>query len=175
MKTTTIIGGAWYRNFIKPCFICVLTGIGLVSCGDFGVHVRVKPLDMGHYPPTAQEIVIDEWAAEPSRPHINLAKVIATTESDDENLLRARIVEKARSLGAEGVIFGKVDMLEHMGHPRFQSTQSSEIRNSLFSGGPGIGIPMFLSPWSYQQTGAVEKSWTMYLSGTAIRYVASRP
>jgi len=160
----------WVRFFIHVFLFWVVFGAGLVACGDIGVHVRVKPLEMGKYAPKPPGSVIDEWPSEPSRPHVKLAKLIATSDSDDEDILRAKIEEKARSIGADGVVMGKVDMLEHMGHPRYQSTLTSEVRNSVFSGGPGIGIPMFFDPWTYQQTSAVEKSWTMYLSGVAIRY-----
>ena len=160
----------WVRSFNHVFLFGVVFGAGLVACSDFGVHIRIKPLEMGKYAPKPQGVVIDEWPSEPSRPFQKLAKIIATSESDDEAPLRAKIVEKAKSIGADGVIFGKVDMLEHMGHPRYQSTMSSEIRNSVFSGGPGSGIPMFFDPWTYQQTSAVERSWTMYLSGIAIRY-----
>ncbi len=170
------IGFVTRANWLWPCIHVLLfvipIGVGLVACGDIGVHVRVKPFSTGNYPPPKpQGAVIDEWPSEPSRPHVKLAKLIATSQSDDEDILRAKIVEKARSIGADGVVMGKFDMLEHMGHPRFQSTLTSEIRNSVFSGGPGIGIPMFFDPWTYHQTSGDGITWTMYLSGVAIRYL----
>ena len=167
-------GGSWCGNCIQVLFFCIVLGTGLGACGDTEVYVRVKPLILGTYPPTPQDSVIDVWPTEPSRPYVKIAKLIATSESDREDLIREKIVEKAKSIGADGVIMGKVDMLEHMGNPRFQSTLTSEVRYSVFSGGPGMGIPMFFDPWTYQQTSANEKSWTMYLSGVAIRYVPTQ-
>ena len=142
-----------------------------IACEGVGVNIRVKPLVAEEYSAKPQGTVVDELNAEPDRPYVKIAKLIATTQTDDEETVRAKVLEKAGTLGADAVIIGKVDVLKHMGHPRYQSTMDPDVGYSIFSGGPGSGIPMFFDPWTYSMTMQDGTTWTMFLSGVAIRYV----
>ena len=142
-----------------------------MTCSQIGTKIRVKPLATEQYAAKPDNAVIDEFNSEPQRPYTKIAKLIATTQTDDEETVREKMREKAGTLGADAVVITKVDVLKHMGHPRFQSTLDPEVRNSIFTGGPGSGIPMFFDPWTYQQTQQDGTTWTLFLSGVAIRYV----
>ena len=150
-----------------------LLGIWCITCGQIGTKIRVKPLSAEQYAARPEYAVIDELNAEPERPYTKIAKLIATTQTDDEETVRQKMLEKGGTLGADAVVITKVDVLRHMGTPRFQSTLDPEVRASVFSGGPGSGIPMFFDPWTYQQTQQDGTTWTLFLSGVAIRYVDS--
>lgn len=148
-------------------------GIGGISCAQIGTKIRVKPLAAEQYPAKSDNAVIDELDVEPQRPYTKIAKLIATTQTDDEQTVRKKMVEKAGSLGADAVVITKVDVLKHMGRPRYKSTLDPDVGYSIMTGGPGSGIPLFLDPWTYQQTQQDGTTFTMFLSGVAIRYVDS--
>ena len=154
-----------------PWLVVIL--LGCVACGQFGTTIRVKPLASEHFPPKPPTALLDELASEPDRPFKKIAKLIATTHTDDEETVREKMMEKARSLGADAMYITKVDVLRHMGHPRYQSTLDPSVNYSIFSGGPGSGMPMFFDPWTYQQTQQDGTTWTLFLSGVAIRYADS--
>lgn len=159
----------WQR--LSQFLILGILGLGCITCNQIGVNIRVKPLVAERYAPKPKYALIDELDAEPQRPYTKIAKLIATTQSDDEETVRQKILAKAGSLGADGVVITKVDVLKHMGHPRYQSTLDPDVRYSIFTGGPGSGIPMFFDPWTYVQTQQDGTTWTLFLSGLAIRYV----
>ena len=143
---------------------------GCSTCSQIGTKIRVKPLGAEKYAPKPENAIIDELNAEPNRPFTKIAKLIATTQTDDEETVRIKMLDKAGTLGADAVVITKVDVMKHMGHPRYQSTLDPEVRASVFSGGPGSGMPMFFDPWTYQQTQQDGTTWTLFLSGVAIRY-----
>ena len=158
---------------ITPFVIFGLLGIWCVACGQIGTQIRVKPLVAEQYPAKPDNAVIDELNSEPERPYSKIAKLIATTRTEDEETVRQKMLNKAGTLGADAVVITKVDVLKHMGSPRYQSTLDPDVRASVFSGGPGSGMPMFFDPWTYQQTQQDGTTWTLFLSGVAIRYVDS--
>jgi hypothetical protein len=160
-----------FRRNLRYFLIIGLLGIGCMTCGQIGTKIRVKPLGAELYAPKPNNTVIDELNAEPERPYTKIAKLIATTQTDDEQTVRQKMLDKGGTLGADAVVITKVDVLRHMGSPRYQSTLDPEVRASVFSGGPGNGMPMFFDPWTYQQTQQDGTTWTLFLSGVAIRYV----
>ncbi len=84
--------------------------------------------------------------------------------------MRDRILSRARQLGADAVVLGKVDIFESMGpNPLYQSTMFSS--NASYSWGPwGWWNPFYLDPWSFVQGAADQTQETLYVSGIAIRY-----
>ena len=168
-----MIGRTLLKGKINHFLIFGLLGILCITCGPIGTKIRVKPLAAEQYAAKSNSALIEELDAAPQRPYTKIAKLIATTQTDDEETVRRKIVEKAGTLGADAVVITKVDVFRHMGNPRYQSTLDPEVRASVFSGGPGSGMPMFLDPWTYQQTQQDGTTYTLFLSGVAIRYVDS--
>lgn len=164
---------SFFRRTIPLILIAGLLGIWCMNCSQIGTKIRVRPLSAEIYAPKAANAVIDELNAEPARPYTKIAKLIATTQTDDEQTVRTKILEKAGTLGADAVIVTKVDVLKHMGHPRYQSTLDPDVGYSIMTGGPGSGMPLFWDPWTFQQTQQDGTTWTMFLSGVAIHYVDS--
>jgi hypothetical protein len=153
-----------------PWFLLVsLTPLAFASC----VTLQVEPLTAQRFEPRAHFTEIDALKAEPTRPHVRLARIIATSHSASEDALRDRILARARQLGADAVVLGKADVLESMGpSPAYQSTLIQAGANStpLLWGPWGWWTPFYLDPWSFVQGGADQTQYTMYLSGVAIRY-----
>jgi hypothetical protein len=133
------------------------------------VSVRVEPLSHESYPPRVSGEPVQWLETEPGSPHVELARIIATSQSADEDRLRDKILARASLMGADAVVLGKSDVLESMGlSPRYQSTMGPG------SGGFGVyggGWWNYYDPWTYMQGSADQIGRTEYLSGTAIRYV----
>ena len=61
-----------------------------------------------------------QWLeSEPDSPHVKFARIIATSQSADEDELREKILARAATLGADAVVMGKSDVLESVGTVRF--------------------------------------------------------
>ena len=101
------------------------------------VSVQVEPLTQQPYPARASTKSVELLQAEPPRPHVKLARIIATSRSASEETLRDRILGRAWKLGADAVILGQADVIKSMGpSPLYQSTLSSVgAITSQFSGG----------------------------------------
>ncbi len=135
------------------------------------VSVQVEPLSLEPYPPRPGGPPAS-LEAEPAQPHVNLARFIATSDSDyvDEDTLRGKILASAGRYGADAVVMGKYDLIESNGLGQtYQSTNAVGVQNSLF-GGMGSGMPFFFDPWTYVQAPVDRVDYLQYQSGVAIRY-----
>ncbi|MDE3118214.1 MAG: hypothetical protein KGL03_04275 [Nitrospirota bacterium] len=163
------------RPFRLPsCFVVFLVLVGLTGC----VSVQVEPLSLQPYPPRPGGATPMALEAEPAQAHVNLARFIATSNSDyvDEDTLRGKILAAADRYGADAVVMGKYDLIEstRLGQT-YQSTNAPGLGNSLF-GGMGSGMPFFFDPWTYVQAPVDRVEYLQYQSGVAIRYVdGARP
>lgn len=136
------------------------------------VSVQVEPLSLEPYPPRPGGVPPSALEAEPARPHVNLARFVATSDSDyvDEDKLRGKILVSAGRYGADAVVMGKYDLIESTGLGQtYQSTNAPGLGNSLF-GGMGSGMPFFFDPWTYVQAPVDRVEYLQYQSGVAIRY-----
>jgi hypothetical protein len=150
---------SWWLWAVAACL--------LAGCG---VHVRVEPLSSHRYPEQPRGYKVEALDAEPARPHLKLARVIATSEYGDEDDLDATILDSARRLGADAVVMGRMDVLEGQNISQsYESTNDADQNNTIF-GGAGSGIPYFFDPWTTVQ-GADRVDYVNYKSGLAIRYL----
>lgn len=121
------------------------------------------------YQPRARNGPVQWLEREPGSPHIELARIIATSQNADEDRLRDTILARAGALGADAVVMGKSDELESIGpSPRYQTTMGPGAGAFGLYGG---GWWNYYDPWSFVQGSGDQTEWTEYLSGTAIRYV----
>jgi hypothetical protein len=149
--------------------LLIATGCPLVGC----VSIQVEPLSDQLYPAPSQRQSMAVLDAEPARPHVKLARIIATSQHATEDRLKDKILARAKALGADAVVLGQVDMIESMGAgAALQNTMSTTGVSGSFFG--GWWSPFYLDPWTYQQTASDQTSWTMYLSGVAIKYIATQ-
>jgi hypothetical protein len=150
-----------YRTAV--CGVILSALFVLVAC----VSVRVEPLTHETYPPQTSHEPVQWLETEPGSPHIKLARIIATSQSVDEDGLRDKILARAATLGADAVVLGKSDVLESMGaETPYQSTMGPAASNG--------GWPFYYDRWSFLQGSTDRTGRTEYLSGTAIRYVRQK-
>lgn len=155
-------------TFHTTRFAVVLT---LFSFPMACVSVRVEPLTQQQYPPKPTSEAIEILDAEPVRPHVNLARIITTSENASEERLREKILSVARRVGADAVVLGQADVLHSLGpSPAYQSTLGPASASfSPYTWG-GWWNPFYLDAWSFVQGASDQTAWTMYLSGLAVRY-----
>ena len=146
-------------ELILPAFLL------LTAC----VSVHVEPLTHASYPPRVNGEPVQWLETEPDTPYVKLARIIATSQSADEDRLRDKILARASMMGADAVVLGKSDVLESIGPGTlYESTMGPGSGNFGLYGG---GWWNYYDPWSFVQSTADQTEWTEYLSGTAIRYV----
>jgi hypothetical protein len=155
---------------ITQGFCTLILGCLLAAC----VSIHVESLSQQHYPARPSSEPIEVINTEPTLQHVKLARIIATSESASEDRLKDKILARARELGADAVVLGQADVIETMGSGSpFQDTMGATgSSNSLFG---GWWSPFYLDPWTYAQAGTDQTTWTMYMSGVAIKFLRSDP
>ncbi len=134
------------------------------------VSIQVEPLTGVVYPPNNNPQQVRWLEKDPEAPHVKLARIIATSQSADEDEMRDEILSRAATLGADAVVLGKSDVLESVGAGAVpQSTMGP-------AGGSSWGWwPFYYDRWSFAQASVDETRLTEYLSGTAIKYLSDKP
>lgn len=149
-----------------------LVGLCVILLGC--VSVRVEPLTPESYPPRPNHNQVQWLETEPVSPHINLARIIATSQTADEDRMRDKILARAESMGADAVVLGRDDVVESMmgPSPLYESTLGPAANSfSPYASGWGWWNPFYYDPWSFVQGAADQTGRTELLSGTAIRYL----
>lgn len=147
-----------YRHAL--CGVMLFGFFALAGC----VSVRVEPLTGEVFPPNSSKHV--QWLeSEPDSPHVKLARIIATSQSADEDEMREKILAHAATLGADAVVMGKSDVLESVGTGAAPQSTMGPAGGSF-----GGWWPFYYDRWSFTQSSVDETGLTEYLSGTAIRY-----
>jgi len=150
-----------YRTAV--CGVILSALLSLVAC----VSVRVEPLTHETYPPQTSDEPVQWLETEPASPHIKLARIIATSQSVDEDGLRDKILTRAATLGADAVVLGKSDVFESIG-------TGTPYQSTMGPGASSGGWPFYYDRWSFLQGSTDQTGRTEYLSGTAIRYVRQK-
>ena len=162
-RPVSLSGSRLYRTARYGIALAVV--LLLAGC----VSVQVERLTDESYPPRDSGETVEWLESEPGSPHIELARIIATSQNADEDRLRNKILARASVMGADAVVLGKFDELESMGpSPRYQSTMGPGSGNFGLYGG---GWWNYYDPWSFMPSTVDRTEWTEYMSGTAIRYL----
>ncbi|MCS6320020.1 MAG: hypothetical protein H8K05_20070 [Nitrospira sp.] len=146
--------------------------LGLLSAC---VSVQVDPLTSKEFEPRPGSEEVTTLQREPNHGHVQIARIIATSEYASEDTLRDRILARAKELGADAVVLGEADVrrLSDRG-PTFQSTMGTGVPvgttgNSYRS---GYWNPFRMDAWSFTQGAGGGQGWMLHMSGLAIRYVS---
>jgi hypothetical protein len=160
------------RRLLRP-LITPLCLIFFAVLSTACVSVKVDPLVPATFEPRAGKAQVATLDREPDQSHVEIARIIATSEHVSEETLRDKILSRAKELGADAVILGKADVRHFYGQgPSYQSTAGpAGVSTSPFSGG-GYWNPFRMDAWTFMQSAAGGESWTLHLSGVAIRYVS---
>ena len=148
--------------------LMVACALGAIGCSA-PVTMKVTRLSPDMFPPRPPQAVLDEWQIPPNQPYVEIAKLIATSTGPDEaDRVREKVVERARQLGADGIIINKTDVLEDIGPTRSAVTGSVQ---DVQEGQPELTV----GPWFEQESPFFDERLTYYLHATAIKYRTNSP
>jgi hypothetical protein len=160
----------------SPChsspFLCLLClTVLLTGCASTRVEYFVDP----PYPPHDPKSQVEWLSTEPRRPHIDLALITAGSANLSEDTLRRKIIERARSLGADAVVAEGIALVHSLPNPPY-------YERSLFGPmGAGFGLygygwytPYTSNPFLLTQGATDIPRTDRYISGVAIRYKEER-
>jgi hypothetical protein len=140
------------------------------------VSVQVDPLTTKAFEPRPGGEGVTQLHREPNHGHVQIARIVATSEYASEETLRDRILERAKELGADAVVLGDADVrrLSDRG-PTFQSTMGTGVpgATSTNSYRNGYWNPFRMDAWSFAQGAGGGQGWMLHMSGLAIRYVTA--
>lgn len=145
------------------CFALLLMG-----CASTRVEYFVDP----PYPAQDPSHQVEWLSAEPSRPHIDLARITMGSANLSEDTLQQKIIVRARALGADAVVTEGAASVASLPNPPY-------YERSLFSPmGAGFGLygygwytPYTSNPYLLTQGAADISRVDRYLTGVAIRYM----
>lgn len=140
------------------------------------VSLQVDPLTTKEFEPRQGAEGVTTLQREPNHGHVQIARIVATSEYASEETLRDRILDRAKELGADAVVLGEADVrrLSDRG-PTFQSTMGTAIPGGVSSNSyrGGYWNPFRMDAWSFTQGAGGGQGWMLHMSGLAIRYVSA--
>lgn len=158
---------------MRPIFQVLM--VLLLALSSACVSVQVDPLTGQSFEPRAGREDVTTLQREPNRGHVQIARIIATSEYASEETLRERILSQAKELGADAVVLGEADVrrLADRG-PTYQSTMASGIQGTTSATNyrSGYWNPFRMDAWSFSQGAGGGQGWMLHMSGLAIRYVS---
>lgn len=152
-----------------------LTVVLCVALSSACVSVQVDPLTTKAFEPRPGTEAVSTLQREPNHGHVQIARIVATSEYASEETLRDRILERAKELGADAVVLGDADVrrLSDRG-PTFQSTMGTGVPGGVSSNSyrSGYWNPFRMDAWSFTQGAGGGQGWMLHMSGLAIRYLS---
>ncbi|MGC3975271.1 MAG: hypothetical protein QM771_12940 [Nitrospira sp.] len=141
------------------------------------VSVKVDPLTSKAFEPRPGVEAVTTLQREPNHGHVQIARIVATSEYASEETLRDRILERAKELGADAVVLGDADVrrLSDRG-PTFQSTMGTAVPGGISTNNSyrsGYWNPFRMDAWSFTQGAGGGQGWMLHMSGLAIRYLSA--
>ena len=136
-----------------------------------GCATRVEYFTDTIYPPrdTAGQV---EWLAnEPTRPYIELARIVVSSANLSMESLRRNLLDRARRLGADAVV-GEVPMVvrSQVGSPYYEPGLFSPAGAAFNLYGYGWYTPFTSNPYLLTQGATDQSRIDHYVSAIAIRY-----
>lgn len=151
--------------------------ISFLALSSACVSIQVDPLTERSFEPRPGRDDVATLQREPNHGHVQIARIVATSEYASEETLRDRILSQAKELGADAVVLGEADVrrLADRG-PTFQSTMGSGMQGATGAANAnyrsGYWNPFRMDAWSFSQGAGGGHGWMLHMSGLAIRYVS---
>lgn len=128
----------------------ILVGVVISACSN----VDTVLLTSETFPPKSSVHDIEVLEQEPTRPHINIAELSIASRWLSVEQMRQKILEKAATLGADAVVFAKLDLPSLT--PRAGGAGTDKPSPGSKPAGDGKLGPVSASPSGYTQIGIDE-------------------
>jgi hypothetical protein len=136
-----------------------------------GCATRVEYFTNEAYTPRVSPAQMQWLEEEPSRSHIELARITVTSANLSDQSLRRKLLERARTLGADAVVRepgGSV--VQHVGSPYYEPGLFSPAGAAFLLYGYGWYMPFTSNPYILSQGATDQPRVDRYVSAIAIRY-----
>jgi hypothetical protein len=155
------------RRHSAPGICLLFLTVLLNGCASTRVEYFVDPPYPAHDPKSQVE-----WlSTEPSRVHIELARITVGSANLGEDTLRQKIIDRARSLGADAVVAEGAALVNSLPNPPFYERSLFGPMGAAFGlYGYGWYTPYTSNPFLLTQGATDIPRTDRYLSGLAIRY-----
>jgi hypothetical protein len=148
--------------------VCLLFLTVLITgCASTRIVYFVDP----PYPPHNPKSQVEWLSTEPSRAHIELARITVGSANLSEDTLRQKIIDRARSLGADAVVAEGIAVVNSLPNPPYYERSLFGPMGAAFGlYGYGWYTPYTSNPYLLTQGSTDIPRRDRYLSGLAIRY-----
>ena len=155
------------RRYLAVGFCLLLLTVLLNGCGSTRVEYFVDPPYPAHDPKSQVE-----WlSTEPSRAYIELARITVGSTNLGKDALRQKIIDRARSLGADAVVAEVSAIVSSLPNPPYYERSLLGQMGAAFGlYGYGWYTPYASNPYLLTQGSTDIPRIDRYLSGLAIRY-----
>ncbi len=135
------------------------------------VSSRIEYFTDRPYSPREPEAVLEWLVAEPSRPHIEVARITLGSPMLSRDSLRRRMLERARRLGADALIEETEGLVESAGPTPYYEPDLLGPWGAAFGlYGYGWYTPYSSNPYILVQGAVDQPRMERYLTAVAIRY-----
>lgn len=155
------------RRYLAVGF-CLLLLTGLLNgCASTSIEYFVDP----PYPADGPKSQVEWLSTEPSRAYIELARITVGSTNLGKDALRQKIIDRARSLGADAVVAEASAIVNSLPNPPFYERSLLGPMGAAFGlYGYGWYTPYASNPYLLTQGSTDIPRTDRYLSGLAIRY-----
>ncbi len=155
------------------CSAVLVRSAFILSLGALvaGCSTRVEYFADRPYPSREKGVPVEWLLVEPTQPHIELARIIASSAIVGEDTLRQRIIDRARTLGADAVVEeGTVVEASTTPSPYYEPTLLGPMGAAFGLYGYGWYAPYSSNPFLLTQGAIDQPRLDKYMSGVAIKY-----
>jgi hypothetical protein len=148
--------------------ILILAVSGLLT-GCVGTHIEY--FTDTTYPPRSTAATVEWLTAEPTRPHVDVARIIVRSSNYSVEMLREKMIDQARALGADAII-PEVPMviMSQAGSPYYEPGLLGPAGAAFGLYGYGWYTPYSSNPYILTQGATDQPRIEHALSGVAIRF-----
>jgi hypothetical protein len=150
------------RTLLTLALTALLTGC---------VGTRIEYFTDTTYPPRSTTAAVDWLVAEPTQPHVEVARISVRSSNYSLETLRQTMLDRARALGADAIV-PDVPMVvrSQTGSPYFESGLLGPAGVSFQLYGYGWYTPYSSNPYILTQGATDQPRIEQALSGIAIRF-----
>jgi hypothetical protein len=149
----------------------VILTLALTAAVTGCVNTRIEYLSDSTYPSRDSTSQVDWLTTEPSRPHIELARIIVGSSNYSQETLRETILVRARKLGADAVIVDvPIDVRSQTGSPYYERGLLGPAGVAFGLYGYGWYTPYSSNPYILTQGATDQLRIEHTLSGIAIKF-----
>jgi len=135
------------------------------------VNTRIEHFSDTTYPPRSAEVSVDWLTGEPTRPHMEVARITVRSSNYGMEALRKSMLERARSLGADAIVPAvPMVVMSQPAPPYYESGLLGPAGAAFGLYGYGWYTPYSDNPYILIQGATDQPRIEQALSGIAIRF-----